>query len=132
MPLDRWLADLSILLVAKLVDMTPELTEADEQPWHTTIPPCTVHNEVDGIHAELWFPSPETTGWHAGKKCHIYVTWGDHNHQYRQQHVWHMEVDENGMVTISPSIHFIGHFHSPNPVNFRLVTELPSEDHPLL
>lgn len=39
-------------------------------------------------------------------------------------HVWHVEEPGDGTVVVSPSIHFIGFWHSPNPVTFRLVDEL--------
>jgi hypothetical protein len=39
--------------------------------------------------------------------------------------IWHADgPDENGIVTVTPSIHHVGHWHSPNPVTFRLVAEL--------
>ena len=41
------------------------------------------------------------------------------------EHVWHIDI-AGDIVTILPSIHYIGHFHSPNPVQFRLSsTPLP-------
>jgi len=38
--------------------------------------------------------------------------------------IWHAERNEDGTVTVTPSIHHVGHWHSPNPVTFRLVSEL--------
>ena len=39
--------------------------------------------------------------------------------------VWHIDVDDQGRTAVvSPSIHFVGRWHSPNPVHFRLVDEL--------
>jgi hypothetical protein len=41
--------------------------------------------------------------------------------------VWHVEfaeADGEKFVKVSPSIHYVGHWHSPNPVIFRLVDEL--------
>lgn len=45
--------------------------------------------------------------------------------------VWHIDIDGT-VATVSPSIHFIGHFHSPRPVTFHLVDDLttvPRADH---
>lgn len=62
----------------------------------------------------LWFDSPED-----GNQVQVAVTTGPHT-QNADEHIWHIEVNE-GIATVSPSIHFIGHFHSPNPVQFRII-----------
>jgi hypothetical protein len=38
-------------------------------------------------------------------------------------HVWHVEVNGD-IATVSPSVHFVGRWHSPNPVQFKIVGEL--------
>jgi hypothetical protein len=70
----------------------------------------------------FWFRDP------AGQLCRISVNpnetradmWEVAGEQRVKQHVWHAQVNGE-WVTISPSIHFIGTFHTPNPVTFRLV-----------
>lgn len=36
--------------------------------------------------------------------------------------VWSIVEHDDGTVTVSPSIHAIGYFHTPKPVRFRLVS----------
>lgn len=40
--------------------------------------------------------------------------------------VWHVDMTGaiGDIITVSPSIHFVGKWHSPNPVQFKLVEEL--------
>lgn len=85
----------------------------------------------DGV-GVLCFISPETEGWHAGGRCPIHVsrtcgTGGTQIGDPPHTNVWHVTENGDGTVTVSPSIHFIGHFHSPNPVRFRLVESLDSQ-----
>lgn len=40
------------------------------------------------------------------------------------EHIWRYEL-EGDLLTVHPSIHFIGHFHSGNPARFRLVGTHP-------
>lgn len=42
------------------------------------------------------------------------------------RNVWKIALDGD-RATVSPSIHFIDHFHSPNPVSFELVEELGAD-----
>lgn len=84
--------------------------------------------EADGFEGigTLWFLSPETDGWHAGQRCPIHVsrTCGDGGTTVGRSNVWKISENGDGTVTVRPSVHFVGHFHSPNPVVFRLVTQL--------
>lgn len=76
---------------------------------------------------ELWFLSPESTGWHAGEPCCIHVSKDvpDGGDYFNKTNIWQIRIHEDaGYVTVRPSIHFIDHFHSPNPVSFRLVEKL--------
>lgn len=38
--------------------------------------------------------------------------------------VWHVDV-EGDVATVSPSVHYVGEWHTPNPVQFKIVEELP-------
>jgi hypothetical protein len=68
----------------------------------------------DGL-GELWFSSPET-----GDPEHIHVTRGPDT-QIGHLPIWHIEVSEDeASCVVRPSIHYRGHFHSPNPVVFSL------------
>lgn len=80
----------------------------------------------DGI-GTLWFLSPETEGYHAGQRCpiHISATCGPAGTVVNRSNVWQVTDNGDGTVTVRPSVHFVGHFHSPNPVMFRLVDTLP-------
>ncbi len=73
-------------------------------------------NHIDEDLGFLHFQAPD------GSKAVIWVTEGP-TCQRHGQNVWHVDVSGD-QVTVSPSIHFIDHFHSPNPVTFRLVDEL--------
>lgn len=90
-----------------------------EVPW----PPEPVEAKLQWTEGEaigdLLFIGPD--GCFAG----IPVTWGDSDAATKQAgtNVWHIEV-AGDIATVSPSIHFINHYHSPNPVKFKLVKEL--------
>ena len=91
-----------------------------EVAWPSDEQVAVVH--VDGQHADLmllWFLSPET-----GLRVAVPVAYGnaaDKTAKYKTN-VWDITIDGE-VATVSPSIHFIGHFHSPNPVQFRLVDD---------
>lgn len=57
-----------------------------------------------------------------GVPADVFVTEGiAYRHASDRYHVWHIEVDEQaGIATVSPSIDYEGHFHTPNPVTFKL------------
>jgi hypothetical protein len=87
-----------------------------EVPWYPQ-PPKAHLQWLSNQTARLWFRSPED-----GNKVQVAVTIGDDNAATRDglfpgENVWHLDLK----VTVSPSIHFIDHFHSPNPVEFKLV-----------
>lgn len=68
----------------------------------------------EGILGTLFFINPKD-----GSEDHITVITGA-SYSTANCHVWHVEL-QGEKVIVSPSIHFIGHFHSPNPVEFKLV-----------
>jgi hypothetical protein len=74
----------------------------------------------------LWFLSPEN-----GERCAVPVSKANHEAASTKAgtNVWQIVDNGDGTVTVHPSIHFIGHFHSPNPVTFNLVTDLPRKLH---
>lgn len=70
-----------------------------------------------------------------GDRAAIPVTTGEHTKLTTSDggtmNVWHIELptmaadDPNPvLLTVSPSVHFIGYWHSPNPVTFRRVEQL--------
>lgn len=104
-----------------------------EVPWWSSPPDAKLHWVDDEI-AILVFPSPEP----GNEECRIAVTLGSSDGPTRwiKGHegstamksmsyygwVWHIDrYAPNNIATVSPSIHFHNHFHSPNPVQFRLV-----------
>lgn len=73
--------------------------------------------DLSGV-GQLWFIDPD------GRNAIVHVERGI-THEGRleasiRQHVWRIDVDGDQAV-VSPSIHFVGHFHTPRPVRFRLV-----------
>lgn len=108
--------------------MSDEPTEA---PWYRSARPATLSWQ-DDTYAVLKFLAPDN-----GDLCRIAVSKGpsegpnmtvpEGNPRYPGW-VWHIDVDEDGSTaTVSPSIWFHGHFHSTNPVSFRLVDTLHPE-----
>lgn len=91
-----------------------------EVPWFSE-PPQAMLKWSDGL-GHLHFYDPN------GKKAVIPVT---HGETYVRRTtdgspgspIWHIEVDGD-TATVSPSVHFVGYWHSPNPVQFKLVEEL--------
>jgi hypothetical protein len=77
---------------------------------------------------QLWFKSPED-----GHPVSIFVSQEPNGgEQISGTNIWHIELASHDAapgerIVVSPSIHFIGHFHSPNPVTFNLVPELSAE-----
>lgn len=91
-----------------------------EVAWPTTTPSARLVWDWWGVVGRLEFISPKT-----GRKVDVIVTTGDD--QWLDQitiklgeHAWHIDLDGSDAV-VRPSIHFVGHFHSPNPVSFKLV-----------
>jgi hypothetical protein len=56
------------------------------------------------------------------KKAVIWITRGPTT-QYKGQNVWHFDGPKDGVITVSPSVHYIGSWHSPNPVKFRITNQ---------
>jgi hypothetical protein len=107
-----------------------------EVPWPAGLVDATLTWEWDRPGPEwdgiglLWFLSPEAEGWHARSRCVIHVsrTIGDGGGKVGRQNVWQVAENGDGTVTVSPSVHFPDHFHSPRPVRFRLVDHLADRD----
>lgn len=96
-----------------------------ETPWFTEPPAARLTwPESSAPDGNLFFIDPN------GERAVIAVTKGPtrsdrDEHGRTIRHVWHVdEPTPDGRVVVSPSIHFVGHFHSPNPVTFRLVDDL--------
>jgi hypothetical protein len=95
-------------------------SEDREVPWFTEPPPAKLEPGTEPEIQWLHFIDPQ------GHHAVVYVTTGQRMVDRRGENVWHIEVADE-VATVSPSIHFLGYWHSPNPVTFRLVDSL-SED----
>lgn len=73
---------------------------------------------MHGSEGALAFVSPKTGGVEV-----VHVTTGPHHGPTPElyAHVWHIEI-AGDVATVSPSVHFLGHFHSGNPAHFRLIS----------
>jgi hypothetical protein len=88
-----------------------------EVPWHSTIPDAELYWYRDEPIGFLHFKSPED----GGQESVRVETGPGKNTGTGFGNVWHIEpIMYNRIATVSPSIHFIGHFHSPNPVQFHI------------
>lgn len=93
-----------------------------EVPWFTSPPEAKLSWPEDQEFGYLHFIDPN--GEHAG----IPVTRGPDGVRKTTDGsmgspYWHIEIEGN-VATVSPSIHFIDRWHSPNPVQFKLVDEI--------
>lgn len=61
----------------------------------------------------LHFTNPKT-----GRDVDIAISALGESTKY--EHVWAYTI-EGAEIVVTPSVHFIGHFHTPKPVRFRLV-----------
>jgi hypothetical protein len=74
--------------------------------------------------ADLYWPDDGYLGYlHFTDPCGDYavvpVTHGPTFESPERGPVWHVDIDDN-VATVSPSIHFVGLWHSPNPVVFEV------------
>jgi hypothetical protein len=66
---------------------------------------------------EFWFKNPKS-----GRKTAILVSkQPGGGPQIARTNIWQFVDNGNGTCTIIPSIHYIGHFHTSNPVTFKLI-----------
>ncbi len=91
-----------------------------EVPWFSEPPEATIRWVQEPTLGHLWFIDPK------GRKATVPVTKGE---TYTiggkvGMHVWHIDIDGD-TATVSPSIHYVGWWHSPNPVVLKLVDRLP-------
>jgi hypothetical protein len=68
-------------------------------------------------HGYLHFIDPD------GNKQVVWVTEGETTQTPAGRNVWHIQVNGD-LAIVSPSIHYVGVFHTPNPVHFQLVEDL--------
>jgi hypothetical protein len=94
--------------------------ESEYTPWPSQPTPAKLI--MDGHHIR-----PDLGYFHfidcEGHKQVIWVTKGDDRQQVAEQNIWHVEETDTEYI-ISPSIHFVGHFHTGNPVRFKKVDDL--------
>lgn len=91
-----------------------------ETPWPAGVVHAYLHWPVERAPlGELWFIDPN------GERAVIHVDTKATDEGYQdsriKQNVWRITELDDGTVRVSPSIHYIGRFHSPRPVRFRLV-----------
>lgn len=79
------------------------MEEADYPPWPAT--PPEAKRDTDWLH----FYGPD------GQRAAVPIT---------GPKAWGITDNGDGTVTVAPSIHLVGSWHSPNPVTFRLVADL--------
>lgn len=100
-----------------------------EVPWFSEPPEAKLARdgvqEGDVIQGFLHFIDPQ------GKKAVVPVTFGPTTQLRTAENlpasnVWHIDINGDE-ATVSPSIHYVGFWHSPNPVRFRLVEELSGD-----
>lgn len=90
-----------------------------EVPWFTTPPEAWLAWSEQDVLGHLWFLDPN------GERAIVPVTKGQTQGPPEQSfNIWHIEIEGN-LATVSPSIHYIGKWHSPNPVQFVLVDKKP-------
>lgn len=103
-----------------------------ETPWFTSPPDAALrwgHHVRDDL-GYLHFIDPN------GDRAVVWVskTVPEGGDKIAGQNVWHIDVPDETpgtLVTVTPSIHFIDYFHSPRPVQFRLVDALPDTVAPM-
>lgn len=87
-----------------------------EVAWPDGPYPAWLNMDGDNYEGFLYFKDPGT-----GDNNCVRVTLGP-SYSRTTWHVWHIE--HNGPnVIVSPSIHYVNYFHTPNPVTFHLVSK---------
>ena len=90
----------------------------DSETWSTNVNgphPAWLDMDDAGYEGFLYFHDPVTKENHCVRVT-LGITYSTDFH-----HVWHMEHNGRELI-VSPSIWFHGHFHTPNPVSFRLIS----------
>jgi hypothetical protein len=90
------------------------VVDGSEVPWFTEPPLATLTWGKDGL-GHLRFVDPK------GDKAVVLVT-KDRPFSDENKHVWHIHI-AGSRATVSPSIHFIGRWHTPNPAIFLLAQQ---------
>lgn len=111
----------------------PKENEADYTPWPPDPPDATLHWDAEWVAPPDGPPDLGHLHWidPDGNHAVIQVTHGAdtvlrNTDGKAVTNVWNItEVDSGLFLRVTPSIHFIGYFHSPKPVTFRQVPELP-------
>lgn len=88
-----------------------------EVPWFTEPPAAALRWDEHDDEGYLRFVGPD------GDRAVIAVTHGPDRHDHElARNIWHIDV-AGDVATVSPSVHFVDHWHSPNPATFRLVDD---------
>ena len=91
------------------------MDESKEVPWFGEPPDAALYWSSEYL-GHLHFIDPQ------GKKAVVPVTKSSACHDERMS-IWHIDVDGD-IATVSPSVHYIGRWHTPNPVQFKLVSSI--------
>lgn len=106
------------------------LTQADEVPWFSEPPDAVLHWREESTEGYLHFYDPQ------GNKAvvlvmhepaHYVKTYNSDGTEGEPRAIWQITV-EGETATVRDSVHFAGHWHSPNPVKFHLVDKLKEEE----
>ena len=95
------------------------MADGIEAPWFSEPPEAALYWSTPEL-GHLHFVDPQ------GNRAVVPVTRGkDYKDERLSMNVWHIDVAEGSDVaTVSPSVHYVGFWHSPNPVVFKLVKSL--------
>lgn len=90
-----------------------------EVPWNVEIGQLDKYGaRVNGDELmRLWYREPDS-----GMLAFVHCSLGPSRHDGRYK-IWHIDV-LGEIATLTPSIHRPDHYHSPNPVKFKLVEGL--------
>lgn len=90
-----------------------------EVPWPDA--PVDAHLDWDGADGWLHFVDPH------GNRAAVPVTSGPSVQEFNSP--WHLDLCPDDLAIVSPSIHHVGFFHTPNPCRFRIVPRAEPADH---
>jgi hypothetical protein len=93
------------------------VSEQAEVPWGPDPMPAMLAWPDDSDEGYLHFIDPQNN------RAVVPVRKGPTTHTPERGPVWHVDT-EGDIATVSPSVHYVGSWHSPNPVRFQIVDDL--------
>jgi hypothetical protein len=88
----------------------------EEVAWFESPPDAQLIWELDTDMGHLHFVDPK------GNKAVIHVTKGPTRAE-QHYNVWHIDIVDD-VATVSPSVHYVGQWHTPNPVQFHILATM--------